>query len=434
MTTKSPSSILLVGCLLLYGVSMQGCATKAGECDPPCSSPLTCCDGFCVNLMSDDDNCGECGNACEEGSHCTMGVCPDVCGTEVCSVSQTCCNDECVDTTVDPDHCGECDNACDSGWECLDSVCEQTECDPPCEDGETCCSIPGGEPVCADLENDREHCGVCRNECDAVETCSEGICTETPCEPPCGGDPYACCGGTCYNLDTDMDNCGYCGNACDPDKADECRDGTCMCNGYSECNIGQQCCPGVGCRSIMADPDNCGECGNVCEEGLTCTDGECLCGGAECVEGETCCMNSCRDLQTDPSHCGECGHSCGVNAPTCVDGGCKCGDDPPCSTLCGYWACDSYTPPGPYDDCQVCCPSLGGCVPMSDTSCGDCTTECEGDSICVPVLYGLPPPFGGYCAFECRIPGVDGTVDVIFDTTGDTSEADVPDADVPDAG
>ena len=89
--------------------------------------------------------------------------------------------------------------------------------------------------------------------------------------------------------------------------------------------------------------------------------------------------------------------------------------DPPCSTLCGYWACDSYAPPGPYDGCQACCPDAGGCVPMSDTDCGACGTECTGTTMCVPVLYGMPPPFGGYCLFECVEPIPEWTLDTSTD-------------------
>ncbi len=421
-------SWLATAAALVASLSMSHCAENKGACNPPCSTPLTCCGGICANLQTDNQNCGECGNECEPGATCTAGICPDVCGSEVCIVGETCCLDECVDTQSDGRHCGECDNACDDGWDCIEGTCEHTECDPPCDTGETCCSIPGGDPICADLDSSEQHCGVCRHECDTEESCSDGLCTLTPCEPPCGGDPERCCGGICVNTDTDMDNCGFCGNVCDPLRADECYGGECVCNRGPDCTSSQECCPSVGCRNVAADPNNCGECGNVCDTGLTCTDGECLCGGVECEDGYSCCSGSCRDLSSDPFHCGECGHPCGTNAPTCVDGGCKCGDDPPCSTLCGYWACDSYLPPGPYDDCQACCPDLGGCISMSDTDCGTCGHACLTGQRCEPVLYGMPPPFGGYCLFECVGTGPDGYSDIdwdLFDLTDPGTDLDL---------
>lgn len=42
-----------------------------GQCCPPSEA----CGGYCVDLESDDANCGSCGNACELGAHCEGGVC-----------------------------------------------------------------------------------------------------------------------------------------------------------------------------------------------------------------------------------------------------------------------------------------------------------------------------------------------------------------------
>ena len=35
----------------------------------------TICDGECVDLLSDHENCGECGNACSEAGTCFAGYC-----------------------------------------------------------------------------------------------------------------------------------------------------------------------------------------------------------------------------------------------------------------------------------------------------------------------------------------------------------------------
>jgi hypothetical protein len=440
MRTKYPVLALAgIGAILIAAAALHnGCAANSDECDPPCNDPLICCDGFCVNPQTDDDNCGECGNECEEGAHCTDGVCPDVCGETVCDVGQACCDDVCSDVQNDPLNCGECGNECEEGEDCIEGVCEMVECDPPCDAEETCCMIPGASPECADLGFDEDHCGACRHECQPEETCSERVCTLTPCEPPCGGDPMTCCGGTCVNTDTDFHNCGMCGNECDPEAADACIDGECTCNGSPACSSSQTCCPSLGCRNLLADPNNCGECGHGCASGYTCTDGECLCGGLVCEEGETCCPAagvepaSCRDLDSDMDNCGECGNVCGANTSRCFEGDCFCVDDPPCPAMCGPMACDSYEPPGPYEDCQMCCPDDGGCVPMNDDACGTCDTSCAVNEICTPVVTGLPFPGMGTCAFECLGPGDDSYVDVIEDPTLDAPDADVPDVEVSD--
>jgi len=43
----------------------------------PCPDPLFDCDGTCVSLEDDPDNCGECGNACGEG-HVCIGTCTPI--------------------------------------------------------------------------------------------------------------------------------------------------------------------------------------------------------------------------------------------------------------------------------------------------------------------------------------------------------------------
>ncbi|MCD6499937.1 MAG: MYXO-CTERM sorting domain-containing protein [Deltaproteobacteria bacterium] len=44
---------------------------------PACDQGLTDCDGDCVDLDSDDDNCGGCGQACASGQTCRDGSCQD---------------------------------------------------------------------------------------------------------------------------------------------------------------------------------------------------------------------------------------------------------------------------------------------------------------------------------------------------------------------
>lgn len=59
----------LAGALIL----LAGCAS--GE---PCPRPLQECGGSCVDVGSNVDHCGVCGNACLAGNHCAAGQCvPD---------------------------------------------------------------------------------------------------------------------------------------------------------------------------------------------------------------------------------------------------------------------------------------------------------------------------------------------------------------------
>ena len=225
----------------------------------------------------------------------------------------------------------------------------------------------------------------------------------TPCDPPCTGYGWECCDGVCVDVFADMENCGECGNACDPERTDRCVGGSCSCRGYAECSFMQHCCPGTGCRTLSSDPANCNACGHACGEGFTCNSGLCLCAGDACDPGRGCCAGSCMDLTSDPSNCGACGNICTASAPDCVDGACTCEGDPPCS-MCGFLACTSLTPPGPYDECLICCHSRG-CVPMSDSDCGVCGSDCPAGTRCEPVMGMFT------CGFQCLTPGADASTD-----------------------
>jgi hypothetical protein len=60
--------------------------------------------------------------------------------------------------------------------------------------------------VCADLQNNKTHCGLCSVICGGNLICQNGACT-----CPKG---TVDCAGTCSDLLTDGNNCGSCGTVC----------------------------------------------------------------------------------------------------------------------------------------------------------------------------------------------------------------------------
>jgi hypothetical protein len=97
-----------------------------------CDEGLTDCDGACVDLLSDLDNCGACGAVCESG---LVGVAcyEGECVRTSCPAALTGCPSDnpnpsyeyhCFDLSSDPDNCGECGNVCASGA-CADGTCTQ---------------------------------------------------------------------------------------------------------------------------------------------------------------------------------------------------------------------------------------------------------------------------------------------------------------------
>ncbi|MGH2618919.1 MAG: hypothetical protein ACRDJC_27135, partial [Thermomicrobiales bacterium] len=100
----------------------------------------------CVDTENDLDNCGTCGNQCEDGQVCRGGSCgceDSNCGGcgdgPPCTTGQVCCDGECcgnpntprlkccdgrcIDTWSDANHCDGCNNRCAAGMVCISGLC-----------------------------------------------------------------------------------------------------------------------------------------------------------------------------------------------------------------------------------------------------------------------------------------------------------------------
>lgn len=74
-------------------------ADSEGESEGVCGNGLSMCDGDCVDLHDDDDNCGACGYACKDpGSfgHCEAGTCPSALVCIARDTSLDSCDDVCA--------------------------------------------------------------------------------------------------------------------------------------------------------------------------------------------------------------------------------------------------------------------------------------------------------------------------------------------------
>src|SRR6267154_3921493 len=73
------------------------------KCVGACPAGMTACDGRCVDLRSDPDNCGRCDSECQEshGQVCSNGKC-----AARCAPTLTNCSGACVDEKADPANCG----------------------------------------------------------------------------------------------------------------------------------------------------------------------------------------------------------------------------------------------------------------------------------------------------------------------------------------
>ncbi|MBN2723036.1 MAG: hypothetical protein JXR95_03085, partial [Deltaproteobacteria bacterium] len=162
---KSMSSLAVLLLALIPFVIISGCDDTSSSC----AEPFADCEGICTDLMTDNNNCGECGNICNSWEECTSGNCK-----LVCSDNQTECNGECVNLLTDSRYCsdnGSCGTPCDDGYICNGSgVCELT-----CQNGLTDCN---GE--CVNLLTDSRYCSSddnCGAPCDDGYICNgSGVC------------------------------------------------------------------------------------------------------------------------------------------------------------------------------------------------------------------------------------------------------------------
>jgi hypothetical protein len=306
-----------------------------------------------VDLTSDEDNCGACGVRCRQDeaflqTFHAITTCANAECRLVCAPGYADCNgnveDGCeVSTLANKDNCGACGNVCDD-------LCVGGKCG--CSGSATYCPGQG----CVSLHVNDNHCGMCGRACPpsnkppfpaeqhAYYGCVAGSCDQPKCEDQradCNGDLGDPAGDGCEveNIQTDPNNCGACGNACEPGAS--CWDGKCVCPCGAPCFKG-----------LNSDFENCGTCGFVCPGDTRslyfsarslgvadpahgkpiCDQGAC---GYQCSPHWADCdadiANGCEtNILSDPHNCGACGVRCsGVEGQACVNGQClmkECSD------------------------------------------------------------------------------------------------------------
>jgi hypothetical protein len=123
---------------------------------------LTDCFGSCVDLLSDDENCGGCGDGCWDV--CYDGNCG---GFDCGDLGLHQCGGGCVDTDSSPLHCGDCGEACAAdqfciGGNCEDyspaGICDACPCDTCSSEGDLCCAFPGSTDVLVCVGGEADGC------------------------------------------------------------------------------------------------------------------------------------------------------------------------------------------------------------------------------------------------------------------------------------
>ena len=141
-------------------------------------------DGCEINLFEDALNCGACGKACAPGQRCEFGECK-------CAPHETACPSfgdsvECVDLESDPNSCGVCGNMCPNPFDGSGkAVCRLGRCEFECKPGYADCDGRVENGCETHVAADPRNCGACGVQCDLSfgQPCVNGACRLAPCAP-----------------------------------------------------------------------------------------------------------------------------------------------------------------------------------------------------------------------------------------------------------
>ena len=253
-------------------------------------------DAVGVDLQTDVNNCGTCGNVCG-GDACKTPVCQGgVCGTTavICNDNNACTADSC-DPTLG---CVNTPISCDDG-----NACTADSCDPA-----TGCV---NAPISCDDNNacTADSCDPTSGCVNTPISCDDGnACTDDSCDTVLG----------CQHTPTNCDD----GNAC---TADSCNPATGCVNTPISCDDGipctvDSCDPATGC--VNAPDDGACDDTNECTADICDPDGGCIndpgpLNGSPCDGGAGTCQNG----ACDPNFCGSyvLAGAAGINSPITVD-------------------------------------------------------------------------------------------------------------------
>ncbi len=196
-------------------------ANTNGSC--ACPLYLDACNGACISLKTDPDNCGACGNSCASNQVCSAGVC-----TTNCQSPLVACDRRCIDPLTDNSNCGGCNlsgagNDCSANGEvCVSGACSTQDRSPTgpapaeCSNGGPAISLGTGGALdcvgdlaavtfrwalcsCQDLDNNQPVLtdGFDSRNGPYSPTCEDGLVCQThaDCSADLDGDSLFTCAG-----------------------------------------------------------------------------------------------------------------------------------------------------------------------------------------------------------------------------------------------
>lgn len=421
------------GCNMACSTNNITAACSGGQCTGTCAAGFDNCgadkraNGCAINKTNDKNNCGACGNICENKANVATATCASsACVVSTCDGDYKDCNttgsDGCeIDSATNADNCGACGTVCSSNH-MASRTCGAKLCNGTCATDYLDCNGNKQSDGCEiNKTNDANNCGSCGNVCATVlagvatATCEASTCKVTTCDAGLGNCDTNDANGCETNITAGSTaHCGGCGMACSANNvtpacsSSNCQAGTCAAN-FADCDSNKR---SNGCETNLTNTTaSCGACGFDCATKvanvagpITCAASACTYTGA-CAPGFADCdgnkANGCEvNLNSDTMHCGSCPNVCNAptgGTPTCTAGVCdftcaqkRCGD------VCAACCDDTDCPLDPDDKCQdpkctnpgavnaSCGFALKGCVQQechNTPTCNPGSGECQSSPL-----------------------------------------------------
>lgn len=161
---------------------------NCGSCGNRCTGGLSCCSGRCVDTRNNPDHCNGCDRACGSTAQYGPAWCENSACTRCSGTGEYNCRtllpdgsyaSHCINIQSDEENCGSCGNRCAAGELCCGGRCINPDtdeefcggCNVRCERGQACC---GG--TCIDVLYNDDHCGSCNERCYIGYACDLGRC------------------------------------------------------------------------------------------------------------------------------------------------------------------------------------------------------------------------------------------------------------------